>query len=142
MFCTAISLSRFDSAAGSTRPLLLYSQRDIGAKPTTLPMAFLLSKANSGVLSRLRSHSARAEGEIWLPRRGFHVEPGPREKALLAPDPVLSRFKSTKKSVKTLKRIGDVLTIVVVAGCCYEIYVKATMREEARSKAASNGGSA
>ncbi|KAI4326683.1 hypothetical protein MLD38_031971 [Melastoma candidum] len=105
-------------------------------------MAFLLRETNSGILSRFRSQSPGAEGKIWLSRRGFHVEPGPREKALLAPDPVLSRFKSTKKSVKTLKRIGDILTIVVVAGCCYEIYVKATMREEARSKAASDGGSA
>lgn len=35
---------------------------------------------------------------------------------LLAKDPSLSRFKSYKKSVSTLKRIGDVLTVVVVAG--------------------------
>ncbi|KAF7124568.1 hypothetical protein RHSIM_Rhsim12G0162300 [Rhododendron simsii] len=54
---------------------------------------------------------------------------------LLAEDPSLKRFKSHKKSVWRLKRIGDVLTIVVVAGCCYEIYVKAVMREEARKQA-------
>ncbi|KAF8399316.1 hypothetical protein HHK36_015181 [Tetracentron sinense] len=54
---------------------------------------------------------------------------------LLEEDPALKRFKSHKKSVWRLKRIGDVLTIVVVAGCCYEIYVKATMREEARKQA-------
>lgn len=35
---------------------------------------------------------------------------------LLADDPALRRFKSHKKSVWRLKRIGDVLTIVVVAG--------------------------
>lgn len=35
---------------------------------------------------------------------------------LLAEDPSLKRFKSHKKSVWRLKRIGDVLTIVVVAG--------------------------
>lgn len=35
---------------------------------------------------------------------------------LLAEDPSLKRFKSLKKSVWRLKRIGDVLTIVVVAG--------------------------
>ena len=35
---------------------------------------------------------------------------------LLADDPVLKRFKSHKKSVWRLKRMGDVLTIVVVAG--------------------------
>ncbi|KAE9453788.1 hypothetical protein C3L33_14330, partial [Rhododendron williamsianum] len=114
---------------------------------------------------------------------------------LLAEDPSLKRFKSHKKSVWRLKRIGDVLTIVVVAGklmshprlpkvaecrmnrfvflstslepslvsyklfnllstsvlfeetvllfssflcasgCCYEIYVKAVMREDARKQA-------
>jgi len=35
---------------------------------------------------------------------------------LLAKDSVLKPFKSYKKSVKQLKRIGDVLTVVVVAG--------------------------
>lgn len=54
---------------------------------------------------------------------------------LLAADPSLKRFKSHKQSVRTLKRVGDVLTIVVVAGCCYEIYVRAVMREEARKQA-------
>ncbi|XP_031404942.1 succinate dehydrogenase subunit 7B, mitochondrial-like isoform X3 [Punica granatum] len=77
-------------------------------------MAFLLNKTNP--LSRhLRSHSQKTEDAFALSRRGFHVEPGPREKALLAPDPALGRFKSHKKSVKTLKRFFDVLTIAVVA---------------------------
>jgi len=35
---------------------------------------------------------------------------------LLAEDSTLKPFKSYKKSVKQLKRIGDVLTVVVVAG--------------------------
>jgi len=35
---------------------------------------------------------------------------------LLAEDSILKPFKSYKKSVKKLKRIGDVLTVVVVAG--------------------------
>ncbi|GMJ08911.1 succinate dehydrogenase 7B, succinate dehydrogenase 7 [Hibiscus trionum] len=70
-----------------------------------------------------------------VPSRAFHVELGDREKALLAEDPSLRRFKSYKKNVWKLKRIGDILTIVVVAGCCYEIYVKAVLREEVRSKA-------
>ncbi|KAI8543601.1 succinate dehydrogenase subunit 7A, mitochondrial-like [Rhododendron vialii] len=94
-------------------------------------MAFLLNKTN--ILSHLRSHPQNTDES--LSRRGFHVEPGPREKALLAEDPSLKRFKSHKKSVWRLKRIGDVLTIVVVAGCCYEIYVRAVMREEARKQA-------
>ncbi|XP_055831262.1 40S ribosomal protein S18-like isoform X3 [Solanum dulcamara] len=72
---------------------------------------------------------------LMLSRRGIHIEPGAREKALLAADPFLKRFKSHKQSVRILKRVGDVLTIVVVAGCCYEIYVRAVMREEARKMA-------
>ncbi|KAG5522895.1 hypothetical protein RHGRI_034892 [Rhododendron griersonianum] len=121
-------------------------------------MASLLNKTT--ILSNLRSHSQKTDHSLTL--RGFHVEPGPREKALLAEDPSLKRFKSHKKSVWRLKRIGDVLTIVVVAvstslepslvsyklfnllstsvlfeetGCCYEIYVKAVMREDARKQA-------
>ncbi|XP_057473423.1 succinate dehydrogenase subunit 7B, mitochondrial-like isoform X2 [Actinidia eriantha] len=95
-------------------------------------MAFLLNKTT--LLTHLRSHP-QTEDSLSLTRRGFHIEPGPREKALLAEDPSLKPFKSHKKSVWRLKRIGDVLTIIVVAGCCYEIYVKAVMREEARKQA-------
>ncbi|CAL5327216.1 hypothetical protein ACSBR2_023973 [Camellia fascicularis] len=98
-------------------------------------MAFLLNKTT--LLSHLRSHSQKSEDSLSLSRRGFHVEPGPREKALLAEDPSLKQFKSHKKSVWRLKRVGDVLTIIVVAGCCYEIYVKAVMREEARKASGS-----
>ncbi|KAI8019858.1 hypothetical protein LOK49_LG04G02033 [Camellia lanceoleosa] len=79
----------------------------------------------------------KSEDSLSLSRRGFRVEPGPREKALLAEDPSLKQFKSHKKSVWRLKRVGDVLTIIVVAGCCYEIYVKAVMREEARKASGS-----
>lgn len=35
---------------------------------------------------------------------------------LLAEDPSLKRFKSHKKSVRMVKKVGDVLTVVVVAG--------------------------
>ncbi|XP_027902140.1 succinate dehydrogenase subunit 7B, mitochondrial-like isoform X2 [Vigna unguiculata] len=93
-------------------------------------MAFLLNK--TAIASHFRSHS-QTEDSAAFPRRRFHVEPGPREKALLAEDSILKPFKSYKKSVKKLKRIGDVLTVVVVAGCCYEIYVRAT-REEAQKQ--------
>ncbi|KDO69764.1 hypothetical protein CISIN_1g0342531mg [Citrus sinensis] len=75
-------------------------------------MAYLLK---TSIASHLRSHT-QEKREDALSRRGYHVELGPREKALLADDPVLKRFKSHKKSVWRLKRMGDVLTIVVVAG--------------------------
>ncbi|XP_059640971.1 succinate dehydrogenase subunit 7B, mitochondrial [Cornus florida] len=95
-------------------------------------MAFLLNKTT--ILSYCRTQTQKAGDSLSLSRRGFHIEPGAREKALLAEDPALKRFKSHKRSVWRLKRVGDVLTIVVVAGCCYEIYVKAVMREEARKQ--------
>ncbi|KAK7353640.1 hypothetical protein VNO80_19091 [Phaseolus coccineus] len=95
-------------------------------------MAFFLNKTT--IASHFVSHSQKTEDSASFPRRRFHVEPGPREKALLAKDSVLKPFKSYKKSVKLLKRIGDVLTVVVVAGCCYEIYVRAVTREEAQKQ--------
>ncbi|KDP31141.1 hypothetical protein JCGZ_11517 [Jatropha curcas] len=86
-------------------------------------MAFLLN--NSTISSHFRSQSQKTQDSLSLSRRGFHVEPGVREKALLAEDPVLKRFKSHKKSVWRLKRVGDVLTIVVVAGMLVSlIYTK------------------
>ncbi|KAI3785758.1 hypothetical protein L1987_44883 [Smallanthus sonchifolius] len=51
---------------------------------------------------------------------------------LLAKDPALERFKSYRKSASNIRRVGDYLTIAVVAGCCYEIYVRAVTREETR----------
>ncbi|CAN1179803.1 Succinate dehydrogenase subunit 7B, mitochondrial, partial [Linum perenne] len=81
----------------------------------------------------------------WIPRRDG-TERESRNNVddicimqLLAEDPAINRFKSYKKSVSKINKIGDFLTVVVVAGCCYEIYVKATMREESRKQA---GGSA
>ncbi|XP_014524433.1 succinate dehydrogenase subunit 7B, mitochondrial isoform X2 [Vigna radiata var. radiata] len=94
-------------------------------------MAFFLNKTT--VASHFVTQSQTDEFASF-PRRRFHVEPGPREKALLAEDPILKPFKSYKKSVKQLKRIGNVLTVVVVAGCCYEIYVRAVTRENARKQ--------
>ncbi|KAK8465812.1 hypothetical protein PHAVU_009G181300 [Phaseolus vulgaris] len=76
-------------------------------------MAFLLNKTT--IASHFRSHSQKTQDSASFPRRRFHVEPGSREKALLAEDSTLKPFKSYKKSVKQLKRIGDVLTVVVVA---------------------------
>ncbi|KAG9446507.1 hypothetical protein H6P81_012635 [Aristolochia fimbriata] len=99
-------------------------------------MAFLLSKTSS--FSRLQSRKAKVEDAFSVPRRGFHIELGAREKALLAEDPALKKFKSYKKGVWRVKRVGDFLTIVVVAGCCYEIYVRTVMKKEAVEAAKAN----
>ncbi|KAH9604783.1 hypothetical protein KSS87_002929 [Heliosperma pusillum] len=50
----------------------------------------------------------------------------------LAKDKALSKFKSHKQGVKRIKKFGDIFIIVIVAGCCYELYVRPTTREEAR----------
>ncbi|KAG5019741.1 hypothetical protein JHK87_015596 [Glycine soja] len=76
-------------------------------------MAFLWNKTS--IASHFRSHSQKTEGLASFPRRRFHVEPGAREKALLAEDATLKPFKSYKKSVKQLRKIGNALTVVVVA---------------------------
>ncbi|ESQ45784.1 hypothetical protein EUTSA_v10010853mg [Eutrema salsugineum] len=98
-------------------------------------MAFLLK--NTSISSHLRS-SSQTDGALAQSRRGFHVELGAREKALLAEDGALRRFKSHKKGVHQLKRIGDVLTVIVVAGCCYEIYARAVMKKEAQAAGGSS----
>ncbi|KAL5544263.1 hypothetical protein UlMin_008047 [Ulmus minor] len=104
-------------------------------------MAFFLNKTSIG--SHLSSRFQGTQNDaLSLSRRQYHIELGEREKALLAEDPALKRFKSNKNAVRRVKRLGDVLTIVVVAGCCYEIYVKAVMREEARKQAKAGGESA
>ncbi|RDX70650.1 Succinate dehydrogenase subunit 7B, mitochondrial, partial [Mucuna pruriens] len=60
-------------------------------------MAFLLNKTT--IASHFRSHTQKTEDLSSFPRRRFHVEPGPREKALLAEDSALKPFKSYKKSM-------------------------------------------
>ncbi|KAD4888995.1 hypothetical protein E3N88_21068 [Mikania micrantha] len=95
----------------------------------TSKMTSLLKRT---AISSLRAHHQVVEGLIFQSRRQIHVEPGAREKALLAKDPALERFKSYRKSASNIRKLGDYLTIVVVAGCCYEIYVRAVTREEAR----------
>ncbi|XP_071728328.1 succinate dehydrogenase subunit 7A, mitochondrial-like [Rutidosis leptorrhynchoides] len=100
-------------------------------------MASIL-KRNTFSILRSHHHPQAVEGLPLQFRRNINVEPGAREKALLAKDPALERFKSYRKSASNIRRIGDYLTIVVVAGCCYEIYVRAVTREEARKALKSN----
>ncbi|XP_074586026.1 succinate dehydrogenase subunit 7, mitochondrial-like isoform X1 [Curcuma longa] len=65
-----------------------------------------------------------------IARRGYHIDLGVREKALLEEDPALKRFKSYKNNLKRISKVGDVLTIVVVAACAYELYAVTTVRKE------------
>ncbi|KAJ1289543.1 hypothetical protein BS78_02G172500 [Paspalum vaginatum] len=84
--------------------------------------------AQPGLLSSLRSRlrSAPPPPHHRLhPCRGYHVELGAREKALLEEDVALKRFKSYKNSVKQVSKIGNVLTLAVVLACSYEIAVLA-----------------
>ncbi|KAG0470647.1 hypothetical protein HPP92_017347 [Vanilla planifolia] len=61
-------------------------------------------------------------------RRGYHVELGAREKALLEEDPALKRFKSYKYSVKKASKVGNALTFLVLAACGYEILTSAASK--------------
>ncbi|KAL5205510.1 hypothetical protein ABZP36_033719 [Zizania latifolia] len=81
--------------------------------------------AQSAFLSSLRSSLRSPQPQALLPhlqpRRGFHVELGAREKALLEEDTALKRFKSYKNNVKQVSKIGNILTGVVLFACGYEI---------------------
>ncbi|XP_021733682.1 succinate dehydrogenase subunit 7A, mitochondrial-like [Chenopodium quinoa] len=94
----------------------------------------MASFLKSSVLSHLRSHPQGKESLFAQPSRKFHIDLGEREKALLEKDPALSRFKSSTQTVKRIKKAGDVLTIVVMAGCIYELYVRFTTREDSRKQ--------
>ncbi|KAG0470366.1 hypothetical protein HPP92_016366 [Vanilla planifolia] len=90
-------------------------------------MAYLLSKSN--ILSGFRSHLRVKEDPAKTLRRGYHIELGAREKALLEEDAALKRFKSYKKAVKQASKIGSALTILTVAACSYEIVSVAVLRK-------------
>ncbi|KAI3853477.1 hypothetical protein MKX03_010373 [Papaver bracteatum] len=89
-------------------------------------MAFLLGKAST--ISRFASSSTQKVNPSFLQssRRGYHIELGAREKALLEPHPALKRFKSTKNTEHLVRRFGDVLALVVISGGCYEAFVRTT----------------
>ncbi|XP_030925057.1 succinate dehydrogenase subunit 7B, mitochondrial-like [Quercus lobata] len=94
-------------------------------------MAFLLNKTS--IASHFRSHSSLLDSllssfrssnfslSLSLEHSGRALSHSSRlphrtqSLQLLAEDPALKRFKSHKKSVNAVKRMGDVLTLVVVA---------------------------
>ncbi|CAL5074484.1 unnamed protein product [Urochloa decumbens] len=76
----------------------------------------------SSLRSRLRTTPPPPHHRLQ-PSRGYHVELGAREKALLEEDVALKRFKSYKNSVKQVSKIGNVLTLAVVLACSYEVVV-------------------
>ncbi|NP_001132723.1 Succinate dehydrogenase subunit 7, mitochondrial-like [Zea mays] len=80
----------------------------------------------SSLRSRLGSAPPPPPNHRLQPRRGYHVELGAREKALLEEDVALKRFKSYKNSVKQVSKIGNALTLAVVLACSYELAVLAT----------------
>ncbi|XP_050242777.1 succinate dehydrogenase subunit 7A, mitochondrial-like, partial [Quercus robur] len=78
-------------------------------------LSLSLSLSFEASAQKWRSHSHNTVDALSHTRRAYHIELGAREKALLAEDPALKCFKSHKKSVNAVKRMGDVLTLVVVA---------------------------
>ncbi|KAI8015914.1 hypothetical protein LOK49_LG05G02048 [Camellia lanceoleosa] len=78
---------------------------------TILKSSWLTGKEDSMLCRSL------ALSKEWI-HEDPHMKPIPG--ILLAEDPSLKHFKSHKKGVWQLKRFGDVLTIIVVAGSgCY-----------------------
>ncbi|CAL9751623.1 unnamed protein product, partial [Musa acuminata subsp. burmannicoides] len=99
-----------------------------GSNPRVRPstsMAAFRRLAESTHFAALRSSSqkeASTSPSNQISRRGYHIDLGAREKALLEEDPALKRFKSYKNSLKRVSKIGDVLTILVVAGMVFVIF--------------------
>ncbi|KAH7661743.1 hypothetical protein IHE45_15G083900 [Dioscorea alata] len=83
--------------------------------------------SKSTIFSSMRTHLRREP--LHVPRREYHIELGPREKALLEEDPALKKFKSYKNSVKRVSKIGDALTIIAAVACVYQI-VSVTAQNE------------
>ncbi|XP_072052207.1 uncharacterized protein, partial [Arachis hypogaea] len=96
-------------------------------KPPLLPTSDLTPRPRKPKIC-FHSRAVNTISNLGLVKKRY----GTQLLQLLAEDAALKPFKSYKQSVKKLKKVGDILTIVVVAGCCYEIYVKAAMREAAR----------
>ncbi|OEL23943.1 hypothetical protein BAE44_0015037 [Dichanthelium oligosanthes] len=70
----------------------------------------------SSLRSCLRSAPPPTPHHRLQPSRGYHVELGAREKALLEEDVALKRFKSYKNSVKQLvKLLGPYGTVIDVS---------------------------
>ncbi|XP_073012541.1 succinate dehydrogenase subunit 7, mitochondrial-like [Typha latifolia] len=92
-------------------------------------MAASLQKTTLFSTLRPRSQMAAEPRVSHIPRRGYHVDLGDREKALLEEDPALKRFKSCKNSVKRASKIGNALTVLVLAACSYELFAVATMKD-------------
>ncbi|KAH7674437.1 Succinate dehydrogenase (quinone) protein [Dioscorea alata] len=109
----------------------IHNHLQLGKSRSCTTMAIPFSKTS--LFSRFSSRLQKAD-PFHLPRRGYHIDLGAREKALLEEDPALKKFKSYKNTVKRVSRIGDVLTILVVAACSYEFYAVAVLKSEQREQ--------
>jgi hypothetical protein len=59
---------------------------------------------------------------------------GAREEELLARDPALSKYQSTKTTAQRIQLFGDFLVILVAAGAVYEIAYKVQQRNAAEAQ--------
>ncbi|CAM6035711.1 unnamed protein product [Sphagnum compactum] len=59
---------------------------------------------------------------------------GAREEELLARDPALSKYQSSKTTVQRIQLFGDFLVILVAAGAVYEIAYKVQQRNAAEAQ--------
>ncbi|KAJ6799604.1 succinate dehydrogenase subunit 7, mitochondrial-like [Iris pallida] len=97
---------------------------------------FSSSSSRSSLFSSFRAPSSSLQQQQQMEkvgqvshRRGYHIDLGAREKALLEEDPALKRFKSYKNTVKRVSKVGNALTVLVIAACSYEIVTVAAMKK-------------
>ncbi|KAJ6813099.1 succinate dehydrogenase subunit 7, mitochondrial-like [Iris pallida] len=89
------------------------------------------SSPRSSLFSSLQQQQVKGEkvGQLSHHRRGYHIDLGAREKALLEEDPALKRFKSYKNTAKRVSKVGNALAVLVIAACSYEIVTVAAMKK-------------
>ncbi|CAK9251918.1 unnamed protein product [Sphagnum jensenii] len=82
---------------------------------------------------RLVSRTSNGNSTLTSTAR-LSTKSGSREEELLAKDPALSKYQSTKTTVQRIQLFGDFLVLLVAAGAVYEIAYKVQQRNAAEAQ--------
>jgi hypothetical protein len=82
---------------------------------------------------RLGSRTSNGNSTLTSTAR-LSTKSGSREEELLAKDPALSKYQSTKTAVQRIQLFGDFLVLLVAAGAVYEIAYKVQQRNAAEAQ--------
>ncbi|CAL9099556.1 unnamed protein product [Musa acuminata var. zebrina] len=142
-----------DLVEASTSPSNQISRRgyhiDLGAREKAVGPSSLSDSLSGGRMEKSLKHGTarfrKPDGQLYYIslHRTYMASSWPFvhdyilvlfELQLLEEDPALKRFKSYKNNLKRVSKIGDVLTILVVAACTYELYAVATVRKDQRQQ--------